>query len=105
MVEERIFPIAKYLITRRIPNDNYYFKDVLFLFLTAIKIDENRMRDYWDALQRHILTPTTTSLIRDNLEEKILLYFRVADFIPVKDVVTAIDKKESKTEAGRVEVK
>lgn len=39
MIEEGIFPIAKYLITRRIPNDNYYFRDLLFLFLTAIKID------------------------------------------------------------------
>ena len=39
MIEEGIFPIAKYLITIRIPNDNYYFRDLLFLFLTAIKID------------------------------------------------------------------
>jgi hypothetical protein len=65
MIEERIFPIAKYLIVRRIPNDNvYYFKDVMFFFLTAIKIDDNRMRDYWDAIQKHILGPDTTSLIR-----------------------------------------
>jgi hypothetical protein len=101
MMEERIFPIAKYLITQRIPHDHYYFKDVLFIFLTAIKIDDNRIREYWDALQRHILTPTTTSLIRVNLEEKILAYFRVTDFIPVKEGATALDKKESKTEVGK----
>jgi hypothetical protein len=64
MIEERIFPIAKYLIIRRIPNSNvYYFKDVMLFFLTAIKIDENRMRDYWDSIQKHILAPETTSLI------------------------------------------
>jgi hypothetical protein len=38
MIEENIFPIARYLITKRIPNDQYYFKDVLLYFLTAIKI-------------------------------------------------------------------
>ena len=38
LVEAGVFPIAKYLITKRIPNDHYYFKDALLYFLAALNI-------------------------------------------------------------------
>ncbi len=76
--------MASYLITRRIPNDQYYFKDVLLLFLTAIKIEDHRRREFKEMVNKHILLPETTSIIKENLENKILAQFNVREFIPVK---------------------
>lgn len=35
-------------------------------------------------VNKHILLPETTSIIKENLENKILVQFNVREFIPVK---------------------
>ena len=35
MIENNMFAMSKYLILAKIPNDKYYFKDVMLLFLAA----------------------------------------------------------------------
>jgi hypothetical protein len=36
MIENNKYGMAKYLISVKIPNDRYYFRDILCLFLAAV---------------------------------------------------------------------
>jgi hypothetical protein len=82
MIECNYYAMAKYLILFKIPNDNEYFKDVLLLFLAAADRGE-RLPSYSTDIVKMILTPETTSLIRNNLEMLINKH-RIKGFIPVK---------------------
>lgn len=44
MIEENVFSLATYLITDKILKANYYFKDILFLYLTVVKTAESPIR-------------------------------------------------------------
>lgn len=75
--------MAKYLILYKIPNDNDYFRDVLLLFLAAGRREEGRADSFYSDVTKMILTPETTSLIRNNLEE-IINKYKIKSFFPLK---------------------
>ena len=74
--------MAKYLILYKIPNDNDYFKDAMLLFIAAAKRGE-KLSSYSNDIVKMILTPETTSLIRNNLEALIEKH-KMTSFMPLK---------------------
>jgi hypothetical protein len=83
MIEKNSFAMARYLILYKIPNDNDYFRDVLLLFLAAGKREEGSSASFSSDVLKMILTPETTSLIRNNLET-IIDKYKIKSFVPVK---------------------
>ena len=101
MIECNYFEMAKYLMLYRIPNDSQYFKDVLLLFLAASKRSESSL--FKTDISKMILTPETTSLIRNNLEA-IIQKHKINEFEEVKlenVQVLATDKSNLKGEHSR----
>lgn len=83
MIEKNAFLMARYLILWKIPNDNDYFRDVLLLFLAASKREEGTSAGFSTDIVKMILTPDTTSLIRNNLET-IINKYNIRSFVPLK---------------------
>lgn len=83
MIEKNSFTMARYLILYKIPNDNDYFRDVLLLFLAAGKREDGNSAGFSSDVLKMILTPETTSLIRNNLET-IIDKYKIRSFVPVK---------------------
>ena len=86
MIEANYFNMAKYLILYKIPNDHDYFKDILLFFLAA---GDRGLKSstFSNDVVKMILTPETTSLIRNNLEALIDKY-KMAGFISTKTEVS-----------------
>lgn len=87
--------MAHYLILYKIPNDNEYFRDVLLLFLAAAKRDEGNFSNFSTDIVKMILTPETTSLIRNNLET-IIAKYKIRSFVPVKLENSSMEKSTLK---------
>jgi hypothetical protein len=72
MIEINEFNMARFLILYKIPNESEYFLDVVLTFLAAS--ERGKAGNFNDAVIKLILTPETTSLIRNNLESMITKY-------------------------------
>lgn len=49
--------MAKFLLLEKIPNDKYYFKDVMLLFLASAEREDSRGKEYRDDIIKQILMP------------------------------------------------
>ena len=66
--------MAKYLMLSKIPNDKYYFKDAMLMFLAAANRDPSKKESYKTDIVKQILMHETTKLIRENFRDLITKY-------------------------------
>ncbi len=59
--------MAKYLLLVKIPSDKYYFRDIMYLFLASVERSDDVEDQFKDDIHKNIFSPTTTSLIKNNL--------------------------------------
>lgn len=74
--------MAKHMMLTKIPNDKYYFKDALLIFLAAADRPASQAQAYKDDIAKLILAPETTKLIRENFAS-ILQKYGLNSFIPI----------------------
>ena len=97
--------MARFLILYKIPNETEYFLDVVLAFLAA---SNRKGSNFNDAVIKQILTPETTSLIKNNLESLIMKY-EINGFIPTKPAYESVsstvkmEKDQSKSMEDRPE--
>ena len=85
----------------KIPNDNDYFKDAMLLFIAAAQ-REQKLSSFSNDIVKMILTPETTSLIRNNLEALIDKH-QMTSFMHMKNDTNhlqATDKSQLRVERG-----
>ena len=85
----------------KIPNDNDYFKDAMLLFIAAAQ-REQKLPSFSNDIVKMILTPETTSLIRNNLEALIDKH-QMTSFMPIKvdtNHLQATDKSQLRVDRG-----
>ena len=109
LIRHNKFEMAKYLMLTKIPNDKYYFRDAMLLFLAAADRPDSQASTYMTDIAKQILMPETTKLIRENFND-ILHKHRITGFIalappPPSSPTPEEEEDEDKAKRPKVEEK